>query len=176
MTGWLNLLTVYLIIGEGVKFRWTDRPKYFHGRQMELNTCDSTAYTACFIISQSALSPHLFPRAPILVSPGSDWWSSAVALVEKKKTKKEKFVTIHTLLSHKRWLNFFMRRYGEWKTGKLLQHLRSKSQGKGTACVKCFVEFHSTRHRRTHIFLTNPLESVNSSILCSIRAQVHLNP
>lgn len=125
---WLNPLTAYPTIVGGVKFRWTSwlrlmhhsaisnskpiQEPAFHGRLMELNACDSTAHTACFIISQSALNPHLFSCAPILVSPGSDWWSSAVPLVkkktkeEKKKKKGEKFVTIRALLSHKRWLNF----------------------------------------------------------------------
>lgn len=191
---WLNLLTANPIIVGGVKFRWTGwlrlmhhsaisnskpiQEPAFHGRLMELNACDSTAYTACFIISQSALNPHLFSCAPILVSPGSDWWSSAVPLVEKEDEKKKrgKFVTIHALLSHKRWLNFSCADMENKKTGKLLQHLRSKSRRKGTACVKRFMEFHSTRRRHSHTLLTNHLESVNSSTLCSIRAEVLLKP
>lgn len=48
--------------------------------------------------------------------------------------------------------------------------------GKGTACVKCFMEFHSTRRWRSHTLLTKHTESVDSSTLCSIRARVHLKP
>ena len=79
----LVLTTACPVIVGGVKFSRTAwlrltlhsepiQEPAFHCRPMELNACDSATHTACFIISQSALSPHLFPCAPILVSPGSD--------------------------------------------------------------------------------------------------------
>lgn len=189
---WWNPLTAYPIIVGGVKFRWTDwlrlmhhsaisnskpiQEPAFHGRLMELNACDSTAYTACFIISRSALNPHLFSCAPILVSPGSDWWSSAVPL-EKKKTrkKKEKFVTIRALLSHKRWLNFSCADMENEKQANCFSTLDRNPTGKGQLVWKAL--WNSTQpDADIHTLLTNHLESVNSSTLCSIRAEVLLKP
>lgn len=110
----LNVLTASPFTARGGKFSRTDRPRLmqhpaisiskpiqepaFHGGLIGLNTCDSTAHTASFIISRGALNPHLFSRAPILVSPGSDWWTSAVPLCEKEEEAEEekgKFLTIH---------------------------------------------------------------------------------
>lgn len=87
------------------------------------NAYDSAAYTACFIIWQSTLNTHLFSCAPVLVSPGSEWWRSAEFLEEKEK-KTGKCVTVHAFLSLTGWL---LCQYGEWKAGKLLEHLRLRS-------------------------------------------------
>lgn len=141
-----------------------------HGRLMELNACDSTTHTACSIISPNTLNPHLFSCPPILVSPGSDWWSSAMPL-EKNKKERRKVCFNTRSLGPLNMTGLFMYQYKEWKTGKLLQPVRSRSL---MAPVKCSMEFHSTRRR--YSLLKNYLEFVNSFSLFSITVWVCKKP
>lgn len=195
---WLNPLTAYPTIVGGVKFRWTSwlrlmhhsaisnskpiQEPAFHGRLMELNACDSTAHTACFIISQSALNPHLFSCAPILVSPGSDWWSSAVPLVKKKTKEEKKKKREKSLLQYA--LSWAIK--DDWTFHVPIWRMKTRQIASAPPKIEIPGERDSLCEKlygiplnQTQTFtytLTNHLESVNSSTLCSIRAEVHFKP
>lgn len=137
------------------------------------NAYDSAAYTACFIIWQSALNTHLFSCAPVLVSPGSEWWRSAEFLEEKEK-KLESVLQYTLSWAWQDDSTFHVPIWGmksrkiAWAPQIKILVERDGSFG------KCFLEFNSTRRR--HTLLSTHLESIDSRSLCSIRRRVHLRP
>lgn len=131
---------------------------------------------------QSVLNPHLFFCAPIPVSPGSDWWSSAVPLVKHKEKKKDKSFLQHTVswAIKDDWtfhVSIWKMKNRQIASAPFYWNLTGKGQLVWNALWNFTQPDTDMQAFSIYTLLTNHLESVNSSTVCSMRPWVqHLKP
>lgn len=153
-----------------------------HGGLMELNACDRTAYTACFTISAERTQPSSIFLCP---NPCFTWqWlmEFSCSSCETQRKKKDKSFLQHTVswAIKDDWtfhVSIWKMKNRQIASAPFYWNLTGKGQLVWNALWNFTQPDTDMQAFSIYTLLTNHLESVNSSTVCSMRPWVqHLKP